>query len=135
LNLKQKVIDLQAHSWFLVERTFTGGSIPSEDYLSSMDTSGPNLIPQITLTKKISGDIVNAAPIPIIQYFQDRESPIWVNSQLDGDQLLMSCSGQLIQIADTVGISEIDLTVGLSIYQVTDAEHSRIMQGGTVGEQ
>jgi len=131
-NLNQVVIDLQAHSWYLIERTFAGGNISAEDYLSSIDASAPSLIPQYTLKKKLSTDIVYVRPVPIIQYFQDRESPVWVNSQLDKDQLLISFQGGLVQIADTVGMSEIDLTIGLSIYQVSDADHNLIMQQNKV---
>jgi hypothetical protein len=128
LNLTQKVIDLEPHSWYLVERMFAGGSIGAEDYLASIDASVTVYVPRIVLTKKLSSDIVNVTAIPVVQFFQNRESPIWVNSQKKGDQLLMSCSGVLLQIPSTVGIAEIDLTIGLSIYQVSDADHARLMQ-------
>jgi hypothetical protein len=127
LNLNQPVIDLEPHSWYLVERIFSGGSIGAEDYFASIDASLIDYIPRIFLTKKLSGNIVNVKPVPIIQYYQNRESPIWVNSQTKKDQLLISCSGVLSQIPPTMGLAEIDLTIGFSIYQVSDAEHSRIM--------
>jgi hypothetical protein len=129
LNVNQVVIDLEPNSWYLIERAFVGGNIGADEYFNSIDPASTTYLPRFEIKKKLAGSIVNVKAVPIVQFFQNRESPVWINSQKKTDQLLMSLTGILVQIPTTLGTAEIQITVGLSIYQMSDAQHNLIMQG------
>ena len=120
-NQNTVIMPLEINSMYLIERMFISGNIPAEDYLSSMDFDfGTEQIPSIRIKTKLNAVQSHTVKIPIVQFTENREAPILVHTDKKDDQLLMSMSGQLKQIDNTVGIDPVIICIGLSIYQFNE---------------
>lgn len=120
-NINQTVIPLEINSVYLIERTFISGNIPAEDFLASIDeAAGVAGLPYITLTKEKNSVAQCVNKIPVIQFTQNRESPLIIYSDKQGDVLRMTMTGVLAQISETVGIDPLIVCVSFSIYQINE---------------
>jgi hypothetical protein len=120
-NINQTVIPLEINSVYLIERTFISGNIPAEDFLSSVDESlGTAGLPYITLNREKNSVSQSVYKIPVIQFTQNRESPIIIYSDKQGDTLRMTMTGTLIQTANTIGFDPLMVCVSFSIYQINE---------------
>ena len=123
-NAKQRVIKLEPQTMYLIERLFIAGDIPAESYLASLDLSSAATLPAIVFSKKRGNNTVHAARIPIVQYVQNREVPIWIYSDKGDDELLVTFTGILNQVAATVGKNTLNIALDLSIYQISEKGYS-----------
>ena len=120
-NTLQTVLSLEINSVYLIERMFVSGNIAAEDFLSSIDATLPVTdMPFVLLKRKLNPLQAHVQKIPVIQYSINRESPIIVYSDKKGDELQISATGILQQIANTVGVDPVILCIGLSIYQINE---------------
>jgi hypothetical protein len=124
-NQNVVVIPLEIGSIYLVERMFISGNLNGEDYLSSVDDLSAAGMPQLQIRRKQNKVCSHVAKIPVIQFTQNREAPIYIYSDKKDDSIIMSMSGELQQIGNTVGLDPIIITVGLSIYQINEKYYNQ----------
>lgn len=121
-NRNAVVLDLQLNSYYLIERMFISGNVPAEDFLAALDfSSGVSLLPSITIKRKLHTASIHRLPLPVYQFTDSRETPMLFKSDKKDDQLLMSFTGQMNQTAALVGVNPLTVTIGLSIYEISEA--------------
>lgn len=119
-NVNQVVLPVEINSYYLIERMFISGNITSEDYLASMDFTDVDALPAIVIRRLKDKVNSHVKKIPAQQFTLNRESPIFIKSDKKGDAIIMSFTGIVGQIAATVGVDPLIITVGLSIYQINE---------------
>jgi len=127
-NKNVPILELTPGSVYLIERISLAGSIPQENYLSSIFT-----IPIIRLKRGKSQEIIYKRDIPIVNYIDNQDIVAWIYSQKSKDWLTADIYGILNQIAETVEITEIKLNINFSIYQIRDQQFINKFLG-TIGE-
>jgi hypothetical protein len=125
-NTDVLVMPLAIGSFYLIERMFISGNLAAEDYLSSIDT--PATIPLLQIRRSRDTVAASMTRIPIVQFSINRESPLFIKSDKLGDTLIMSMTGVLRQIANTVGLDPLIVVIGLSVYQINEKFYNQAMR-------
>lgn len=133
-NQNISVIELLPGVVYLIERISTGGTLGENLFLESID-----LFPELVIRRSLSGEIVYQRPIPIVNYADGIECSAWIFSDLGNlDNITLSLSGSLVQLPAMVGIGEVRLQVGLSIYGIDSAYYNtsfRDVQNISIGQR
>jgi len=133
-NQNLAVIELQPGVVYLLERYSSGGTLSENSFLESID-----IFPELTIKRSLSGQIIYQRPIPIVNYADGIESSAWIFSDLgSNDFLTLSLSGSLKQLPVMVGIAEVKLQLGLSIYAIDSAYYNtafRDVQNISIGQR
>jgi hypothetical protein len=132
-NSDRQLIEMKKNSVYLIERISIGGTIGEENYFSALD-----VVPEFILKKSISGERIYPKPLPIVNYCDGAEIVAWVLSAKSGDFLTGTLQGSLIQTAELNGLSEIKISIALTVYEITNtAFYSRFIdrEGLSIGKQ
>lgn len=119
-NANQLVIRLSANTVYFIDNYAFAGNITQEDFLSAINT-----VPSIKLSRKNDKDPVYMKAIPLNQYSPDKPATVFVLSNKANDQLLITFTGLLNQIAPLVGISPVSFTLSFSIYAIENNDYNR----------
>ena len=115
-NNFQTVFLLEKNSIYLIDQISTGGNIPESDYFSSIKVT-----PQVFFSLKVTrGEPVFVKSFPVVQYLKGQEFTTVIKSEKGGDALQMSVTGILNQTSNTVGITPINISVSLSVYEINE---------------
>lgn len=118
-NTDQVLMTLQANSVYLIERINFFAAVGVADWLESMDTEVN--FPAFTLRfKKSFNDSIYAEPVRCVNYIDNGEQLVFFNSTREQDQLLITFSGIVNQVAGMVGLDPLLVETNFTIYQITD---------------
>ena len=118
-NVKQTVFALQANTVYYLDNFSVGGNITREDYLSAILT-----VPTITLFRKQDKSSVYTRSIPLAQFFENKPCTVYVESNKVSDELQITMTGTLVQVANLVGISPVKLTVSFSVFAIDERDYN-----------
>lgn len=119
-NVKQTVIALDRNTVYYIDGFSIGGNITREDYLSAIST-----LPVMVLSRKNDGQQIYAAPIPLVQFYENHPANAFTTSDKSGDELQLSITtGILNQVSNLVGVNPVKLSVSFNIYAMDDREYN-----------
>jgi len=119
-NTRQTVFKLDANAVYFLDNFSVAGNIASEDFLSAIST-----VPTMTLSRKNDKQLIYTRSFPISQFFQNKESTCFVESNKGDDELQISLSGILAQVPNLVGVDPIKLTVSFSCFAMDEREYNQ----------
>jgi len=118
-NDRQTVFPLQANTVYYLDNFSIGGNIAREDYLSAIST-----MPVMTLYRKQDKSGVYTRSIPIAQFFENKPCTVYVESNKAADELQLSMTGILSQVANLVGIDPVKITVSFSAFAIDERDYN-----------
>jgi len=110
-NTDQVVIDLNPKYYYLIDKVSISASIDEGVFLESYNT-----IPEFNFKYALTPYPVYPFPLPAINYIDGLDWNFFFHSTKEGDQLLISLSGILNQVAATVGVPTINILASFVIY-------------------
>jgi len=132
-NANQVVTRLLPGSVYLIDRISIGGDISEGSFLDAIET-----LPQLTLRKSQTKEIVYEKSLPIVQYIDDQDVIAWVETKKSDEDLTVDLTGLLDQTADLVGEVDIKIFVSYSIYAIESSVFEfwfRTVLSNQTGEQ
>jgi hypothetical protein len=117
-NENAQILRLDFGSHYLIERMFISGNIAAEDYLTSIDN--PAIAPTLQIRRLKDAVMTHVSRIPVIQFSPNREAPVYIYSDKKEDYIMLTMRGNIAQVANTVGVDPLIVTIGLSIYQINE---------------
>jgi hypothetical protein len=114
-NTAKIVLPLDKNMIYYIDSLSVGGNIPAEDYLDTIDE-----LPTLSLIRSIGNENLYQYPVPIVQYFQEKQICKYVYSDKADDSLALTFTGKLLQNAGMIGVSPVKINVFLSIYGIDD---------------
>ena len=118
-NQNQTVFPLQANTVYYIDNFSVGGNISREDYLSAIST-----VPNITLSRKQDKSGVYTRSIPLAQFFENKPSTVYVESNKSDDELRISLSGILLQTANLVGVDPVKITISFCAFAIDERDYN-----------
>lgn len=110
------VFPLQPNSTYLIERVTFGGDISGIDYAAALDlAAGPN-IPTVSLRRLLDNSSIYESALPFPSYVSQQECSVFVSSDREGDAVIATVTGRLLQTIALVGIPAIRLSLVFSVY-------------------
>jgi hypothetical protein len=119
-NTNQLVLALDANTVYYIDNFSVGGNIAREDYLSAI-----SVVPAIVLSRKLDKSSVYLKPIPLAQFYENKPCTCFVESNKKGDELQISSTGLLVQVANIIGVDPVKITVSFSIYAMDSSEYNK----------
>lgn len=119
-NVNQTVIKMAPGLTYFIDNYAFAGNITQEDFLSAINT-----VPAMKLSRKNDRDNVYTGTIPLNQFASEKPATVFVASNKGNDELLITFTGVLNQIANLVGISPVNFTVSLAIYAIDNNDFNR----------
>ena len=116
-NTDVSVLKLTRASVYLIQSYSLSATVGEADFLESI-----NIVPQLFLRTKINAKNIYKKPLPQAGYFDGVEAIGYFLSPQGDDELLLSCTGVLNQIAAMVGISSIKIQTTLNIQEIVDTK-------------
>lgn len=116
-NAGQVVLEIDPRYTYMIDRVSFAASIGEGEYLRSID-----VLPEFLFFYRASGQVAYPNRLPAVNYKDDLEFCFSFGSQIQGDALMVSMRGQMIQIPETVGIVSLYAHLSLVVY----TEHSEI---------
>jgi hypothetical protein len=117
-NTDQTLLKLDSNIVYLISVYTVGGNIASEDYLSAI-----NALPQFILKRRNDNQTIRTDFIPVVQFEQNKEAMIFVDSRQADDELRATFSGILNQTAPLVGVDPVIITLSFSIFAIEDRDY------------
>lgn len=118
-NTDQVLLPLEANSVYLIERINFFAQVAEADWLLSMDTAAN--FPAFKL--HYQNDDANSLypePVRCVNYIDNAEQLVFFWTTREDENLLISFSGIVNQVAGMVGIDPLLAEVNFTLYQVTD---------------
>lgn len=111
-NRDQLVIPINNRYVYLIDRLSYSASVAEGTYLRSLAVN-----PTLRLKLRNTPQPLYPYPLPAINYKDGLEFNFWFQTKKKNDELLITMEGELNQVAETVGVSEIVAQVSIIIYQ------------------
>lgn len=118
------IIELQRGSIYFLKNISIAGNLPEEDFLGSI-----TVLPQVTLRKSTRPDAVYRFPYTIGKFAQSADAEAWVESNIAGENILISMTGVNQQLPAMVGIVTMSIFVSFHIYAFNDARFAAAFKG------
>lgn len=128
-NVRQRILELQPRTAYLLERLTVGGDLAAEDYAEALDLSAAGY-PSISFLREQSRQSVYALPVRLPRYVDQAESSAWVYSDSGDDWLVGTLTGRLNQTAALVGRATLRLTVALAVYAIEGTIYQKAFRDG-----
>jgi len=126
-NGRQLVIPMNNRYIYLIDRVSFSSSIDEGVYLRSIDVQ-----PDLRLQLRLQSAFLYPYPLPAINYKDNLEFNFWFHSNKANDQLLVSMSGILDQVPETVGVSTIYSHISFIIYQEENVDLIEKLRAGKI---
>jgi len=97
---------------YLIDRVSFSASVPEGVYLESV-----NVQPQFRLSLRQTQYGIYPRPLPGVNYKDNLEWRFWFWTEKHNDQLLVTLTGSLNQVAATVGVAAITANLSLVVYE------------------
>lgn len=138
-NKNQVVTPLQEKTIYLIERISVGGNISESTFLDAVELDqATNSKPEYDLRYSINKTKVYQKSFPVLNYIDDKDVVMWVLSDKGHNELTMDFNALLNQTAELVGVSEIKISINLTMYAIDDIGFNsrfRDILSGNVGQQ
>ncbi len=108
MNIRPRVI-------YFIDSYSIGANITEQQFLESI-----TVFPQLQFTKLFDSQNLYRAPLQVVNFTDHGELSNFFHSDITGDQLLLSFTGELRQLASMVGISPVRVQVSINIYQIEE---------------
>ena len=118
-NALQTVFKTQPNVVYYIDAFSVGGNITREDFLSSIST-----VPTFLLSRKQDRSLIYTGSFPITQFYENKSFSVWVDSNKNGDMLLITFAGILNQTANLVGIDPIKITIAFDVFAIDETEYN-----------
>jgi len=105
---------------FLIERLSVSGDISEASFLSSIQET-----PLVRFRKKTSGEILHNEGIPVNKFYNGLDTGIWFKNDTEGEGVNVQFTGKLKQISETVGKTELNISVSCLVWAVDEREYNR----------
>lgn len=112
-NTKIPILDTDINSVYFINNMSVGGSIDESDYLDAI-----NIVPELSIRRKVLDEIVFSKPIPIVNYYKNQDVSTWFKSDKLGDGLTGTLTGILNQPQSLVGVTTIKIFVTFGIFAI-----------------
>lgn len=123
-NTDQLVMNLQANSVYLIEKVFFFGAAAESDWLTGMDTVAN--FPRFTLRyRNDAAQSIYPEPVRTVKYLNGVEQLVFFWSTREKEDLLITFTGIVNQVAGLVGVDPLLCEVDFVIYQITDERWNR----------
>lgn len=138
-NTKRKVIELNPHSVYLLERTNLSGDLPEDVYREALRGATSATLPYMQLFYKLRNIPVFARKIPLINFLRDKETVLYVYTEQNEmnntlqemrDELQMTVGGVLAQPAELVGETTVNITISFDIYEIIEKSWIKQFKSG-----
>jgi len=118
-NTDQLLMPLQSNSVYLIERINFFAQAGEADWLESMRT--PADFPAFTLRyQNESANSIFPEPVQCVNFVDNLEQLVFFRTTRDRENLLISFTGIVNQVAGMVGLNPLLTEVNFTIYQITD---------------
>lgn len=127
------LIAIKPNAIYLIDRVSISASIPESDWQASLMSA----IPQMQVSTKLHGNIY-PRPYSLGIYKQDASFSGWYKTDSHNDVMQLKASGAINQIANTVGITTINVVIAFDIYEITNTAFQiafRDIVSGNSGQQ
>jgi len=111
-NTDQVCINIESKYYYLIDKVSISASIPEGVFLESYNT-----LPQLTFKYAFTPYNIYPFPLPAINYIDGLDWSFFFHSNKETDQLLISLTGVLNQVAATVGVADIKILASFVIYR------------------
>jgi hypothetical protein len=118
-NTDIQLLKMQSNSVYLIERVSFFGQADEADWLESMDTAANFPAYRLHYQNDDSNSLF-PEPIQCVNYVDNAEQLVFFRSTRDNENLLISFSGIVNQVAGMVGLDPLLCQVNFTLYQVTD---------------
>ena len=98
---------------YLIDRVSIGGDINEGVFLDAIE-----VLPELTLRKSLTEEIVYKKPMPIVQYIDDQDIIAWVKTDKTNESLTVDLVGILDQTTELIGEIDVKIFVSYSIYAI-----------------
>ena len=112
---------LERNSVYLVERISVGSNVSEEIYLNSIESVSQNP-PTLFFSSLLTGEVFFTQKLAVVGFYPDKQTTVFLSSDKGNDALQVKFSGVLDQIWDTVGKTEIDIILTMSVYEINNKE-------------
>jgi hypothetical protein len=119
-NTDQLLLKMQANSVYLLERFSFFAQSSESDWLESMGAEIDFPSYRIHYRYDDSNSLL-AEPVRCVNYVDNAEQLVFFRSTREGEELLISFSGIVNQVAGMVGLDPLLCQVNFTLYQVTDS--------------
>jgi hypothetical protein len=118
------LLPLQSNSVYLIERISFFAQATESDWLESMGTAAQ--FPAFRLHYQFDdANSLYPEPVRCVNYVDNAEQLVFFRTTRDSENLLISFSGIVTQVAGMVGLNPLLAQVNFTIYQVTDENWNR----------
>jgi len=114
-NTNQVILELERQSVYIIERMAFSMDIPEAVFQSSIDVT-----PRLSFTRRAPNQQEFQRAMPFVNYYKDYETYMFFNTTQSNDALRATFTGSLVQVPETVGLTEISAYVQLTIYKIND---------------
>jgi hypothetical protein len=122
VNQKQTLFKLIPNTIFYLDNFSFAGNIAAEEYLTSLDLDN---LPYFTLSKKSDRQSIYDKPIFLPSFVETKDAAAFISSNQLNDEAQITLSAKLNQIATTVGLSPMILTVSFNAFFMDDNEYAK----------
>lgn len=100
---------------YFIDSYSVGANITEEQFLESI-----TVFPQLQFTKRFDSQNLYRAPLQVVNFTDHGELSNFYHSDIADDQLLLSFTGELRQLASMVGISPVRIQVSINIFEIDE---------------
>jgi hypothetical protein len=108
-------MDMRPDVIYFIDSYSVGANITEEQFLESI-----TVFPQLQITKRFDSQNLYRAPLQIVNFTDHGELSNFFHSDILDDQLLLSFTGELRQLASMVGISPVRIQVSMNIFEIEE---------------
>lgn len=119
-NQQIELFEFEPNSVYFISSLEIGGDLAESIYANSID-----VVPQLILKKKITGDTLYRYPVSIVKYADNRDVSSFVDSSMGNNALVANLKGLLAQNVETIGESAISLNITVNAYAISDSNFVR----------